>query len=66
MNVELKCKDGKHNLIVILTQGNEMEETVVRWCQACGAIVIDTDSDGRVYHGRVMKMRFPSILLTVT
>lgn len=38
-----------------------MESTVVRWCQDCGGIRIDTDFDGRTNQGQVMKMKFPEI-----
>lgn len=38
---------------------SDLEEEVVRWCAVCGAVVIDLESDGRVYPGRVAKMRFP-------
>jgi len=62
MNAKDLCKQKGHDLIVISSRGNEMEERVVRWCQYCGAIVIDLDSDGRVYPGRIMPMRFPAIL----
>lgn len=39
---------------------NEFEETVVRWCPICGAIVVDTDFDGRTKPGAVMSMRVPT------
>ena len=42
----LMCK--KHDWCDIYSIGTEMEETVVRWCQQCGAYRIDTDSDGRI------------------
>ena len=32
---------------------------VVRWCNRCGAVVIDIDYDNRTSPGAVMKMRFP-------
>jgi predicted RNA-binding protein len=55
------CIDGKkHSLIKIYSSGNEMEEDVVRWCYECGAIVVDVDSDGRTFPGRVMEMKRPN------
>ncbi len=41
------CSGVPHDLIVIYRDGNDMEERVVRWCINCGAVVIDTDYDGR-------------------
>lgn len=58
MNV---CKEGKHDLIEIYSRGDRMSELVVRWCQNCGAIVIDKDFDGRTHPGRIMKMRLPKL-----
>lgn len=49
-----------HDLVVILANGPEQERTVVRWCQHCGAIVVDVDVDGRTAPGMAMKMRFPT------
>ncbi len=37
-----------HDWYDIYSYGTEMEETVVRWCQQCGAYRIDIDSDGRI------------------
>lgn len=55
------CRGGWHNLreIMRVHQGHDIDE-VVRWCQNCGAIVIDGEHDGRVYNGKVMPMRFPA------
>lgn len=39
-----------------------VEETVVRWCPTCGAVVIDTDSDNHTNPGAVKPMRFPQIV----
>lgn len=33
----------------------------VRWCQDCGAIVIDTDVDGRTMPGDVWAMTIPTL-----
>lgn len=48
-----------HSLEDIFLHGPEMEETVVRWCPTCGAVVIDVDIDGRTNPGAIMKMKFP-------
>lgn len=57
-----KCKSGNHNLVFIYRRHiSDLEEDVVRWCNICGSIVIDTESDGRVYPGKVMRMCSPLI-----
>ena len=33
---------------------------VVRWCEKCGAIVIDGESDNRTYPGKYAEVRLPS------
>lgn len=57
----MHCKNGKHNLKVIYwhrsLRGNE--EPTVRWCQNCGAVVVDIDFDGRVEPGAIRKMELP-------
>lgn len=35
-------------------------ESVVKWCPECGAVVVDTELDGRVVPGNVARMRFPT------
>ena len=58
--------NGNHNLIKIISQRHSYgEDEVVRWCQKCGAIVVDVDCDNRVYPGRIMKMRLPEKEKTV-
>ena len=57
-----KCRNGTHSLVRIYSTGNDFEETVVRWCEVCGAIVVDRDCDNRIYPGAVAKMRLPKIL----
>jgi len=56
------CPKGSHNLIDILRRSDSYgdHEDVVRWCDVCGAIVVDVDYDGRTNAGQVMKMRFPN------
>ena len=46
----------------ILSTGPDQDCTVVRWCRTCGAIVVDTDFDGRTNPGAILPMRFPAIL----
>ena len=36
-------------------------DIVVRWCPDCGAIVVDAESDSRVYAGHRMKMVLPKL-----
>lgn len=58
------CIDGQHDLIRILSHSEVCSEAVVRWCQKCGAVVVDVDYDGRTNYGQVMPMRFPKWLTT--
>ena len=53
---------GNHSLKVITSFGSDQDLTVVRWCEICGAIVVDTDYDGRTNPGAVMSMQFPKLL----
>lgn len=56
------CKNGNHDLIVIYKHSTcYNEEPTVRWCQDCGAIVVDVDYDNRTNAGQIMKMKFPFI-----
>lgn len=58
-----QCKKGNHKLVFIYRNYiNHLEEDVVRWCNLCGSIVIDSESDGRIYPGTIMKMKSPLIL----
>lgn len=52
---------GQHDLIAVYSHGPEMEETVVRWCQLCGAITVDVDYDGRTQPGGVMPMKLTQL-----
>ena len=38
-----------------------MADTVVRWCENCGAIVVDGEFDGRVHPGRYRSMTRPAV-----
>ena len=54
------CDGHHHNLKVIYCNGYDHDVVdVVRWCEDCGAVVVDGDYDGRTRPGAVMKMRFP-------
>jgi hypothetical protein len=64
--IEEECKKGKHSFQKISESGNDMESTVVRWCEVCGSIVIDIDYDGRTKPGAVMGMLSPSITKTLS
>ena len=56
-----KCYKGNHDFVEIFESGNDIESKVVRWCETCGSITIDTDFDGRTNPGAVMKLRSPAI-----
>ena len=56
-----KCKNGLHPLIELARISDGFSDKVVRWCPDCGAVVIDIDCDGRVYAGRIMKMKLPKL-----
>jgi hypothetical protein len=58
----VECQSDNHDLLDINTEWLPGEVTrVVRWCQVCGAIVIDRDYDNRTSAGYYMKMRGPQI-----
>lgn len=63
------CDGKNHDLIAVFNQNTPREgpgtELVVRWCQICGAVVVDLDYDGRTQPGFYMKMRFPAVLKLV-
>lgn len=62
--IEQDCLQGNHKLESITELSHwDGSTNVVRWCSVCGAIVIDTDVDGRVYPGQVRPMRFPQTLI---
>lgn len=54
------CDLRNHNLEEVYRDGYSHESKVVRWCKDCGAIVVDIDSDGRTYSGKVSEMKFPT------
>lgn len=51
------CLEGEHTLIEIYVDGSDDSAAVVRWCESCGAIVVDHDFDGRTNAGEFMHMR---------
>jgi hypothetical protein len=57
------CDGRNHNLIMIFKGTPAFDEDpypVVRWCEDCGAIVVDREVDGRLA-GRIEEMRFPKL-----
>ena len=58
-----ECNGKMHDFKEIYSGRASYEHVdVVRWCQGCGAIVIDIDFDNRTNPGAVMPMRFPKVL----
>jgi hypothetical protein len=56
-----KCTEGKHSLISIYSEPGDDNHAVVRWCEQCGAVVIDEDMDGRTSAGKLLSMQFPEL-----
>jgi hypothetical protein len=57
------CNGTNHNLVEIYRDGYADDiNTVVRWCKDCGAVVVDSDYDGRTMPGHNSPMRFPNML----
>lgn len=65
LNLNEDCLRGLHPLKEIYRNSNGFIDEVVRWCPDCGAIVIDSDCDGRTYPGRQMPMRLAKLYETV-
>jgi len=63
MNQLQNCQRGSHNLKTIYINYHWDCEEVVRWCEYCGAIVIDNDYDHRTNAGQIMKMKLPQIFI---
>lgn len=55
--------EPQHDLIDVFVSGSDDEQYVVRWCNQCGAVVVDLDVDGRTAPGAVRKMRVPAMTL---
>ena len=54
------CNGKTHDLKDIYRERVGSGETnVVRWCQTCGAVVVDVDVDNRTAPGGHLKMLFP-------
>ncbi len=64
MTHEEKC--GKDSLQEIHRHYGAGSDAVVRWCNKCGAVVVDEDYDGRTHPGSYVAMRFPSNLAALT
>ena len=62
--ISMKCDGHNHNLVEILDSRHSWDESyqVARWCEDCGAIVVDLDYDNRTLPGKYMEMRFPLFL----
>lgn len=59
----MKCDGKNHNLREILRSEDEYEgDAVAKWCDACGAIVVDLEYDGRIIR-QLVEMKFPDIAL---
>lgn len=57
------CNGTDHDLIEIYRAGYVDDiNAVVRWCSYCGAIVVDSEYDGRVKPGHYKKLQFPEIV----
>lgn len=54
------CDGINHNLIAIYSDHAIGHEEVVRWCEDCGAVVVDLDVNGVTQSGGIKKMMFPS------
>jgi len=60
-----ECNTGNHVGLIEIYRTEDLvndESEVVRWCNICGAIVVDTEYDGRVKPGGVLKMMGPKIV----
>lgn len=56
------CSKGQHKLIPIYSHSVDYgAERVVRWCEICGAVVVDTDVDGRTNPGNYRKLQAPKV-----
>lgn len=60
-------QNGKHDFVEVHSWRGTMPgaEGVVRWCQCCGAVVIDSEVDGRVSPGAIMKLKAPKAATTL-
>lgn len=59
----MACDFKNHELVEIRRYrivGDDAFE-VVNWCSHCGAIVIDTEYDGRLFAGKVVAMKHSTL-----
>lgn len=55
------CSGGNHSLVVIHHGHHDgLGRPVARWCHRCGAVVVDSDFDGRRNAGYHLPMTFCS------
>lgn len=56
-------RKGKCNIVVVTSNPIPMGggDEVVRWCTHCGVVVVDLDSDDRIYAGRIKEAQFPAL-----
>lgn len=59
MTHEESC--GSASLLEVYRHYLSGSDNVVRWCKKCGAVVVDTEVDGRTAPGRIMGMKFPLV-----
>lgn len=59
------CEKGKHKLVTVYSSDEHYQQNVVRWCEICGSVVVDTDYDGRTIPGNIMKMKTPLVTKTM-
>lgn len=59
----VKCSNGSHSLTVIHHDHGLCSDAVVRWCEYCGAVVVDHETIlGEVTPGGIRSMRFPQFV----
>lgn len=56
------CDGHFHDLVDISWSRSDIGLNIVRWCETCGAIVVDKEVDGRLYPGNIQAMMFPKNL----
>lgn len=62
-----KCNGGSHSLVIIMTKPAGYDcDKVVRWCEYCGAVVVDLDTDNRTSPGHFRPMQFPKLMKELT
>lgn len=54
---------GSHTLMTIATTAEDGYgvRNVTRWCQYCGAVVVDQEVDGHLRPGAITPMTFPQL-----